>query len=711
MAEDAGQVVIEIVAKLDGVVAGLAEMTRALGAASGSAGQSAGAIESSLRQLGDGASAGFQKVGASAKGAADDVGASSGKAKESALDLLNTLGDISADLASGKSPFELIASQGPDVIEALVAIASSGEKLGTVLKGVALPGFFAVLTILAPLIAKLFDLGGTSEDAAERARRLGIAQDGLGDTSLSAANAVDVLNRAQLSDQSRKLADDANSLADARIQQATATYNAARAEAQLRKANAQARLADAADGAVKEGRTVRQLSTQRGRAGSELSRYEAQAKKDAADADADLQKLEAAFEGGKKRILSQALNSDRELRESRLRLAAATSESERAQEQANITIRKAKILVDAHVISETEYGRRSQEAKASVEAAQASESRSTSARRTSIEVTRELGTVIRDTGTAAAEEASKIATFQTQIADSAKAIHDNFAKISADNADAAIAQIAKNADVRGKEVMDAGAKRDALPGHQYVRLLDPTPEERKKQIDEKAVGYLKTFNENLTKSAKSALHLHGILGDIVGDLIDMAIKQGLIKPLADVLFGANGGGVSGGGGLLGKIAGVLGGLFGGVGGGGFDIGAVDPGPQLPGFNRGPLIFDTPGFASGGSFRIGGRSGVDRNVLSLNGEPVAKVSRGETAHIVPQAKRLSQGAGRVMRPQAAVTVISAPQFDLSQAVTTPELLREVGRVSRENANTAAAAMGRSVMKAVPARVSQYQNDGS
>lgn len=40
------------------------------------------------------------------------------------------------------------------------------------------------------------------------------------------------------------------------------------------------------------------------------------------------------------------------------------------------------------------------------------------------------------------------------------------------------------------------------------------------------------------------------------------------------------------------------------------------------------ITDTPGFANGGSGVFGGFAGVDQNVLSLNGSPIARVSKGE-----------------------------------------------------------------------------------
>jgi hypothetical protein len=40
----------------------------------------------------------------------------------------------------------------------------------------------------------------------------------------------------------------------------------------------------------------------------------------------------------------------------------------------------------------------------------------------------------------------------------------------------------------------------------------------------------------------------------------------------------------------------------------------------------------PGFAQGGAMTLGGFAGIDRNVLSLNGSPIARVSRGETMEI-------------------------------------------------------------------------------
>lgn len=53
----------------------------------------------------------------------------------------------------------------------------------------------------------------------------------------------------------------------------------------------------------------------------------------------------------------------------------------------------------------------------------------------------------------------------------------------------------------------------------------------------------------------------------------------------------------------------------------------------------------PKFASGGSMLLGGFGGIDQNVLSLNGKPLAMVSRGEGLHITPQGRNPGASAGR------------------------------------------------------------------
>lgn len=114
-----------------------------------------------------------------------------------------------------------------------------------------------------------------------------------------------------------------------------------------------------------------------------------------------------------------------------------------------------------------------------------------------------------------------------------------------------------------------------------------------------------------------------ILQDIESEFIRLAV----LNPLKNMLFGESNPTLSSVGGIFSKL------LGGGSGGitpsslGGFGIGQATTIPDV-----GSLLSGLPKFASGGSFMLGGRDGVDRNILSLNGSPIAAVSKGETATI-------------------------------------------------------------------------------
>ena len=65
----------------------------------------------------------------------------------------------------------------------------------------------------------------------------------------------------------------------------------------------------------------------------------------------------------------------------------------------------------------------------------------------------------------------------------------------------------------------------------------------------------------------------------------------------------------------------------------------------------------PGFATGGSFQVRGMTGVDKNMLSLNGQPIARVSHGETVGVGrggggPSVVQLVVGEGQMFEPRVA-----------------------------------------------------------
>lgn len=91
-----------------------------------------------------------------------------------------------------------------------------------------------------------------------------------------------------------------------------------------------------------------------------------------------------------------------------------------------------------------------------------------------------------------------------------------------------------------------------------------------------------------------------------------------------------------GGANLGGILGAIGSLFGGGGGG--TASSIASAANS-------FLSSRPGFASGGSFGIRGMGGIDRNILSLNGLPIARVSYGERISIGNDNMPRSRSGGR------------------------------------------------------------------
>jgi TP901 family phage tail tape measure protein len=124
-----------------------------------------------------------------------------------------------------------------------------------------------------------------------------------------------------------------------------------------------------------------------------------------------------------------------------------------------------------------------------------------------------------------------------------------------------------------------------------------------------AQGAAQTFADFITGTTDARSALRGLVNDIAAAVM----QQTVTNPLGNLLSGA--------------ISGVMGGI-GGPGNGAARAAA-----------RGvvnPALFG-PGFATGGSIMVGGYSGVDRNQLSLNGAPIARVSHGERIDIVPPGR--------------------------------------------------------------------------
>jgi hypothetical protein len=85
----------------------------------------------------------------------------------------------------------------------------------------------------------------------------------------------------------------------------------------------------------------------------------------------------------------------------------------------------------------------------------------------------------------------------------------------------------------------------------------------------------------------------------------------------------------------------------------------------------------PGFATGGSITVGGHGGIDRNLLSLNGLPIARVSYGERINISNDNVGMNGRGWRDGNVTMFVNTPDADSFRRSQGQITRNLKRRLG----------------------------------
>ena len=160
---------------------------------------------------------------------------------------------------------------------------------------------------------------------------------------------------------------------------------------------------------------------------------------------------------------------------------------------------------------------------------------------------------------------------------------------------------------QGNEQAALGRQYES-PLEKYARGLNET--DTSDQVEDLVTQELDYVRDGIRDSITKRL---GIKDPFLSGLLDIFIQQNIMKPLANALAGASGGS---GGGFFGSIVSAGASLFKSSGGGATGTGV--------------------GFAAGGSGTIGGRGGTDTNILSLNGQPFANVSRGETLSVGSKA---------------------------------------------------------------------------
>lgn len=167
----------------------------------------------------------------------------------------------------------------------------------------------------------------------------------------------------------------------------------------------------------------------------------------------------------------------------------------------------------------------------------------------------------------------------------------------------------------GQEVLDTQPKiveaiRRQLEEQQQLSIELERQQEVQQNVRDFARDAFDTFIDG---ARRGKLSFKDLADSMLSNLARMASNQ-----LFNQLFG---GGSTQGGGLFASLFGLGGGnVFGGAG----------PANIIP------------GMATGGSLTVGGAPGVDRNVLSLNGENVARVSRGENVNVTPSGQMAGGG---------------------------------------------------------------------
>jgi len=211
--------------------------------------------------------------------------------------------------------------------------------------------------------------------------------------------------------------------------------------------------------------------------------------------------------------------------------------------------------------------------------------------------------------------------------------------------------------------MAAVDQRNQSPLQAYIDSIPKTGEELNEAFEKVAADGLDSLNDGLTQAIMGTKSLgevfKNVANQIIASIIKIAIQESVIKPLASLL----GGGGGGGGGFFGKLLGGAAKLLGGGGGlGGPSIGlgntSFGVSPDFSGI--GSLTADMPHFATGGSLRVKGNYGVDKNLVSF------MASRGETVDI--------------RRPGATNDNAGTKYFDLRGAVMTQDLLNQMNALA-------------------------------
>jgi hypothetical protein len=245
----------------------------------------------------------------------------------------------------------------------------------------------------------------------------------------------------------------------------------------------------------------------------------------------------------------------------------------------------------------------------------------------------------------------------------------------------------KTQDTRFADQQRTIDRQNRGPLADYLATLPRTVDQVDEALQRAAANGLQQLDDGLTSAVAKFLHLHGLAGQFLQDLIKIGIEREIIAPLADMLFPQQSAAAgSGGGGGIASIISAIGSLFGGGGGASSAVGSY------------------PGFATGVTGVFGGRQGVDTNILSLNGQPFARVNRGEPFAIGPN---IGAANGSVRAPSQSVVVVQPIHADFTGARTDEQTMKQFMSYADARSRQAYEAAVRTAAGQAPGVIAQAQ----
>lgn len=158
-------------------------------------------------------------------------------------------------------------------------------------------------------------------------------------------------------------------------------------------------------------------------------------------------------------------------------------------------------------------------------------------------------------------------------------------------------------------------RRDtAGPMEAFGDSLHKTAAQIKEDFEQIQVDGIQSLNDGLVDAIVNSKSLGDVFSNVAKQMIADIIKIGLQQVTSGIFGGKSSGS---GGGITGILTGIASAL------GGKSMAA-----------KNAASFSLPGFAKGGTLQVKGNTGIDTNLMSINGQPAARVNRGENIKIVP-----------------------------------------------------------------------------